>query len=40
VGVGALVLTLALVASLGHLTRNVIVALRVEPGHRNMTFWS
>ena len=40
VGVGAAVLALALVASFGHLTRNVIVAVRVEPGHRNMTFWS
>jgi hypothetical protein len=40
IGIGALVLALALVASFGHLTRNVIVALRVEPGHRNMTFWS
>jgi hypothetical protein len=40
IGVGAFVLALALVASFGHLTRNVIVALRVEPGHRNMTFWS
>jgi hypothetical protein len=39
-GLGAVVLGLALVASFGHLTRNVIVALRVEPGHRNMTFWS
>src|SRR5262245_1580921 len=40
VGIGAAVLGLALVASFGHLTRNVVVALRVEPGHRNMTFWS
>jgi hypothetical protein len=40
IGVGAFILALALVASFGHLTRNVIVTLRVEPGHRNMTFWS
>ncbi len=40
IGFGAFVLALALVASFGHLSRNVIVTLRVEPGHRNMTFWS
>ena len=40
VGVGVLVLVLALVAAFGHLARNVIVTLRLEPGHRNMPFWS
>ena len=38
--VGMLVLGLALVATLGQLTRNVILTARVEPGHRNMPFWS
>jgi hypothetical protein len=37
---GMLVLALALVATLGQLTRNVILTARVEPGHRNMPFWS
>jgi dienelactone hydrolase len=32
VGLGALVLALALVACFGHLARNVIVTLRVDPG--------
>ncbi len=36
---GALVLALALVATFGQATRNVIVTFRVEPGHRNMPFW-
>jgi hypothetical protein len=40
VGLGGFVLTLALVAGFGHLARNVIVTLRLEPGHRNMPFWS
>lgn len=40
VGLGALVLALALVACFGHLARNVIVTLRIDPGHRNMPFWS
>jgi hypothetical protein len=40
VPLGALVLALALVATLGQLTRNVILTARVEPGHRNMPFWS
>jgi hypothetical protein len=40
IGLGVLVLGLALVATFGHLTRNVIVALRVEPDHRNIIFWS
>jgi hypothetical protein len=37
---GMLVLALALVATLGQLTRNIILTARVEPGHRNMPFWS
>jgi hypothetical protein len=37
---GALVLGLAAVAAFGHLTRNVIVAFRREPAHRNVVFWS
>lgn len=40
VGLGAFLLGLALVATFGHLARNVIVTFRVEPGHRNMPFWS
>jgi hypothetical protein len=40
VGLGAFLLGLAVVATLGHLGRNVIVTFRVEPGHRNMPFWS
>jgi hypothetical protein len=40
VGLGAFLLGLALVATFGHLGRNVIVTFRVEPGHRNMPFWS
>jgi hypothetical protein len=38
--VGMLVLGLAVVATLGQLTRNVILTARVEPGHRSMPFWS
>ncbi len=40
VGLGALVVALALVATFGHLARNIIVTLRIDPGHRNMPFWS
>jgi hypothetical protein len=40
VSLGVLVLGLALVATLGQHTRNVILTARVEPGHRNMPFWS
>jgi hypothetical protein len=32
---GALVLALAAVAALGHLTRNLVVVVRREPAHRN-----
>lgn len=38
--VGGLVLTLAAVAAFGHLTRNLVLVLRHEPGHRNVIFWS
>jgi hypothetical protein len=31
---------LVAVATLGQLTRNVILTARVEPGHRNKPFWS
>jgi hypothetical protein len=37
---GALVLVLAAVAALGHVTRNLVVAVRREPAHRNVVFWS
>jgi hypothetical protein len=37
---GTLVLALALVATVGQLARNVILTARVEPGHRNLPFWS
>jgi hypothetical protein len=37
---GVLVLGLAAVAALGHLTRNVVVVFRQEPAHRNVVFWS
>ena len=40
VSVGGLVLALAVVATLGHLTRNLVVVLRREPAHRNVVFWS
>jgi hypothetical protein len=40
VGLGGFVLGLGLVAVFGHFGRNVIVTFRVEPGHRNMPFWS
>ena len=40
VSVGGLVLALAAVATLGHLTRNLVVVLRREPAHRNVVFWS
>jgi hypothetical protein len=40
VPVGGLVLALAAVAGFGHLTRNLVLVLRHEPGHRNVTFWS
>jgi hypothetical protein len=36
---GTLVVGLGLVATFGHLTRHVIVALRIEPGHQNVRFW-
>jgi len=38
--VGTLVLALAVVAALGHLTRNLVVVVRREPQHRNVVFWS
>jgi hypothetical protein len=38
--VGGVVLALAAVASFGHLTRNLVLVLRQEPGHRNVIFWS
>jgi hypothetical protein len=37
---GGLVLALAAVASFGHLTRNLVLVLRHEPGHRNVIVWS
>jgi hypothetical protein len=37
---GTLVLGLGLVATFGHLTRHVVVAVRLEPGHQNVRFWS
>jgi len=40
VPVGTLVLALAVVAALGHLTRNLVVVVRREPQHRNVVFWS
>ena len=40
VPMGALVLALAAVATFGHLTRNLVLVLRHEPGHRNVIFWS
>ena len=40
VPVGGVVLALAAVASFGHLTRNLVLVLRHEPGHRNVIFWS
>lgn len=40
VSVGGLVLALAAVATLGHLTRNLVVVIRREPAHRNVVFWS
>lgn len=40
IGLGVFVLVLALVATFGHLARNVIITFRVEPAHRNMPFWS
>jgi hypothetical protein len=39
VALGALVVGLGLVVTFGHLTRHVIVALRIEPGHQNVRFW-
>jgi hypothetical protein len=36
---GTLVVGLGLVGTFGHLTRHVIVALRIEPGHQNVRFW-
>lgn len=40
VSVGGGVLALAMVATLGHLTRNLVVVVRREPAHRNVVFWS
>ena len=40
VSLGGLVLALALVASFGHVTRNLVVVFRQEPAHRNVVFWS
>ena len=37
---GALVLVLAAVAALGAVARNLVVAVRREPAHRNVAFWS
>lgn len=37
---GGPVLALAVVATLGHLTRNLVVVVRREPAHRNVVFWS
>jgi hypothetical protein len=37
---GGVVLALAAVAAFGHLTRNLVLVLRHEPGHRNVIFWS
>jgi hypothetical protein len=37
---GGVMLALAAVASFGHLTRNLVLVLRHEPGHRNVIFWS
>jgi hypothetical protein len=37
---GVLVLALAAVATFGPLTRNRVLVLRHEPGHRNVIFWS
>jgi hypothetical protein len=39
VALGALVLGLGGVATFGHLTRHVIVTLRIERGHQNVRFW-
>lgn len=36
----ALMLVLAAVAALGHVARNLVVAVRREPAHRNVVFWS
>jgi hypothetical protein len=40
ISIGVLVLALAAVAALGHLTRNLVVVVRREPAHRNVVFWS
>ncbi len=40
VSVGGLVLVMAAVAALGHLTRNLVVVVRREPAHHNVVFWS
>jgi hypothetical protein len=40
VPVGGVLLALAAVASFGHLTRNLVLVLRHEPGHRNVIVWS
>jgi hypothetical protein len=40
VPVGGLVLGGAVVAALGHLTRNLVVVFRREANHRNVVFWS
>jgi hypothetical protein len=40
VPVGGVALALATVAGFGHLTRNLVLVLRHEPGHRNVIFWS
>jgi len=40
VPVGGVVVALAAVAGFGHLTRNLVLVLRHEPGHRNVVFWS
>ena len=40
VPVGGVLLALAAVAAFGHLTRNLVLVLRHDPGHRNVIFWS
>ena len=40
VPVGGVLLALAAVAGFGHLTRNLVLVLRHEPGHRNVIVWS
>lgn len=40
IGLGTFVFALALVATFGHLSRNVIVAFRIDAAHRNILPWS